>query len=47
MPGVEVSSDPVPPLAPLESVHEEIPGPLAPSEHENAVATDCPTAYVP
>jgi hypothetical protein len=28
-------------------VHEPIPGPLAPSEHEKLVGTTWPTLYVP
>ena len=35
----DVLSVPVPLVAPFESVHDWIPGPLAPSVHENAVAT--------
>jgi hypothetical protein len=27
-------------------VHELIPGPLAPSAHENDVVTNCPAGYV-
>lgn len=37
--GVELSSDPVPPPAPFESVQEAIPIPYTESTHGNVVAT--------
>ena len=40
VPAFEVSSCPAGELAPPESVHDWIPGPLESSAHENAVATD-------
>jgi hypothetical protein len=43
-PGLEVSSAPLAPLAPPESVHELIPGPFIPSLQLKVVATVWPTA---
>ena len=43
-PGLDVSSWPLVPVAPPESVHELIPGALAPSLQPNVVATVWPTA---
>jgi hypothetical protein len=45
-PAVAVSSAPGLDF-PLESVHDLIPGPLAPSTHVNDVRTTAPTPYVP
>jgi len=43
-PGLEVSSCPLVPVAPPESVHELIPGPFVPSLQAKVVATVWPSA---